>query len=196
VQPVPGRDDELRVVAVMRLAPRKRAMPLMRILDEASRTLAPDVRLTATVVGDGPERTRVERFVAQHGLHDRVDLPGRLTHEQILAAFAHADVFVQPSVKESFGLAALEARTAGLPVVAREQTGITEFVTDGVEGLLAHDDAGLALALVRLGRDPALRSRMAAHNREVPPAQTWPQVLRVVRDAYDAAILRRVTTDA
>lgn len=195
VAPVPGADDELRVVAVMRLAPRKRAMPLLRALDGAAGALAPQIRLVAIVVGEGPERRRLERFLAQHGRHESVQLPGRLTHEQILDVFARSDVFVQPSVKESFGLAALEARTAGLPVVARAQTGITEFVTDGVEGLLAADDAGLADALVRLGRDPGLRQRIAAHNRAVEPAQTWPHVLRAVRDAYDAAILRRVTTD-
>jgi glycosyltransferase involved in cell wall biosynthesis len=196
VDPVPGGPDELRVAAVMRLAPRKRAAPLMRVLHEASEALAPDVRLTAVVVGDGPERTRLERYLARTGLAAAVDLPGRLTHEQILAVFGRSDVFVQPSVKESFGLAALEARTAGLPVVARSQTGIGEFVTDGVEGLLAPDDAGLVAALVRLGRDPGLRAGMAAHNRSVEPAQTWPGVLRVVRDAYDAAVLQRATTDA
>lgn len=196
VEAVPGPPDVLRVVAVMRLAPRKRALPLVKVLDAAARALEPQVRLEATVVGDGPERRRLERYLAQHGLDRRVRLPGRLTHEQILDVFAHSDAFVQPSVKESFGLAALEARTAGLPVVARSQTGITEFVTDGVEGLLADDDAGLADALVQLGRAPVQRQRMAAHNRSVEPSQTWPGVLRVVRDAYDAAILRRVTTDA
>ena len=53
-----------------------------------------------------------------------------------------SDVYIQPSVKESFGLAALEARTAGLPVVARSQTGTSGFIHDGVQGLLADDDPG------------------------------------------------------
>lgn len=187
----PGPPDALRVVAVMRLAPRKRAMPLLRILGDAAAALAPDVRLTAVVAGDGPELTRARRVVADAGLADRVRLPGRLDRGALLETFAASDVFVQPSVKESFGLAALEARTAGLPVVARAQTGITEFVRPEVEGLLAVDDAALAAALVRLGRDRGLLDRIAAHNREVPPEQTWERVLDIVRGAYAAAAARR-----
>ncbi|MEZ5116393.1 MAG: glycosyltransferase family 4 protein [Candidatus Nanopelagicales bacterium] len=186
--PAPGR---LRVVSVMRLAPRKRAMPLLRVLHQASVRLDPAATLTAQLVGDGPERGRLERFLRDHDLAGRVTLTGRLGHDEILDLYARSDVFVQPSVRESFGLAALEARTAGLPVVARSQTGIGEFVADGVDGFLAPDDEGLADALVRLGRDPALTAAIAAHNATHPPAQTWPYVLDVVADAYAQALARR-----
>ena len=104
--------------------------------------------------------------------------------------FARSDAYLQPSVRESFGLAALEARSAGLPVVARSQTGTTQFVHEGVEGLLADDDAGLAAALVRLGRDRGLLTRMAEHNRSTAPAEAWPHVLEVVDAAYAHARAR------
>ncbi len=74
---------------------------------------------------------------------------------------------------ESFGIAAIEARTAGLPVVARADSGIREFVHDGVEGLLASDDAEMVDAIVRLVTDPALRQRIRTHNRTVAPMQDW-----------------------
>ena len=177
----------LRVVTVMRMAPRKRALPLVRILGAAARALDDRGGLTATLVGDGPERGRAERYVRDRGLGDRIRFTGRLDRDGILAVFAASDAYLQPSVRESFGLAALEARSAGLPVVARQQTGTTEFVRDGVEGLLAEDDAGLVRALVRLGSDRDLVESMAHHNRTTPPAQAWPNVLRIVTEAYARA---------
>jgi len=96
-------------------------------------------------------------------------------------------VYVQPSIRESFGLAALEARTAGLPVVARSQTGTTQFIADGVQGLLAADDDGLAGAVVRLGRDRALLRAIREHNRTTPPRDAWPRVLETVAQAYRRA---------
>ena len=112
---------------------------------------------------------------------------GRLDRAEILEVFANTDLFLQPSVKESFGLAALEARSAGLPIIARSQTGTTQFVHDGVEGLLADSDAGMAQAIMRVARDRALLDRIAAHNESTPPDDTWPRLLALVLDAYLAA---------
>jgi len=181
----PEAHDGVRAVAVMRLAPRKRAIPLLDLVAEAARDL-PHGRLRLTLIGDGPERARVERRGRERELP--LELPGRLTHAQIRDLYATCDVFVQPSVREAFGLAALEARTAGLPVVARRETGITEFVSDGVEGLLAGSDEQMAQALSRLASDDALRASIAAHNRSVEPRQTWPHVLEAVDAAYDRAM--------
>lgn len=175
----------LRVVTVMRLAPRKRAVPLVRILARAQAALAP-VEVQATVIGDGPTRSAAER-ASRALLPDGITFTGRLDRAGILERFATADVFCLPSVREAFGLAALEARTAGLPVIARSQTGAVDFVRDGVTGLLADDDAGLAAALVRLARDRSLLDRIAAHNRATPPEQQWPEVLDLTRAAYAAA---------
>jgi glycosyltransferase involved in cell wall biosynthesis len=187
VAPLAADAGQLRVVSVMRMAPRKRTLPLVRILEAAAGRLAPDVRLTAVLVGDGPERARAERQVRAHGLGDRVRFAGRLPRAGILEVFAASDVYVQPSVKESFGLAALEARTAGLPVVARSQTGTAGFIHDEVQGLLAADDPAMVRAIVRLGRDRALLAAITAHNRSTPPQDAWPNVLAIVADAYARA---------
>jgi len=185
-----GSADELRVVTVMRLAPRKRLMPLLRIVERARRALAGSVRITLGIVGDGPERRRAQAFIREHDLGSSVSLLGRLDHDGIAEVFANADLFIQPSVRESFGLAALEARCAGLPILARAQSGTTQFVRHGVEGLLVDSDRAMGQALMRLARDRQLLERMAEHNRSTEPVDTWTGVLRTVDEAYARAIAR------
>lgn len=182
---VPRSDDVLRVVSVLRLAPRKRALPLVSVLHRAIAGSAGRIR--ATLVGDGPDAGRVQRYIERHGLGDVITLAGRSPHTRIRAHLASSDVFIQASVRESFGIAALEARTAGLAIVARSQAGSSDFVTDGVEGLLSDDDAGLVSALLTLQAEPALLGRIIDHNTSVPPIQAWPNVLDHVQRAYDTA---------
>lgn len=189
---VPPPDDVLRVVSVLRLAPRKRVIPLVSVLHRAF--VASGGRISATIIGDGPESSRVHRYIARHGLEDVITMAGRLPHARIRAVFATSDVFVQASVRESFGIAALEARAAGLAIVARSQAGTADFVNDGVEGLLAADDAGLVEALVTLQTQPELLSEIVQHNATVPPQQAWPSVLAEVESAYQVAIDARRRT--
>ena len=101
-----------------------------------------------------------------------------------------SDVYLQPSIRESFGLAALEARAAGLAVVVHADSGSTQFVHDGVEGLVARDDTGMVAAVVRLAHDPGLLNAITAHNRTTPPNETWAHVLARVREAYMRARAR------
>ncbi len=187
---VAGDPDEVRLVAVMRLAPRKRAMALVTMAHRASADLPSGRRLRLTIVGDGPVAAQVRRYVEKHSLaHGRfvVDLAGRLTPGAVKATLASSDAFVAPAKLESFGIAALEARTMGLPVLAYAATGISTFVRDGVEGLLASDDEAMTDAIVRIASDDALRVRIAEHNRSTDPEEAWPHVLQVVADAYTSA---------
>jgi glycosyltransferase involved in cell wall biosynthesis len=187
---VAGDPDEVRLVAVMRLAPRKRAMPLVRMGAAASRTLPARRRLRLTIVGSGPMRSQVQRYVDKHDLaHGRysVDLAGRLTPDEVRATLAASDAFIAPALLESFGIAALEARTVGLPVLAYAATGISSFVRDGIEGLLAADDRGMVDAIARIASDDDLRERIALHNRTTDPEQSWPHVLETVDAAYAEA---------
>ena len=179
----PGRRNGtvLGLVTVMRLAPRKRVFPLLRIIKSVADR---GVQVHLTVVGDGPDLARAQRKVRTLGLSNQVRFAGRCDRQAICSIFADSDVFIQPSVKESFGLAALEARSAGLPVVARAQTGTTGFIRDGREGLIASDDAGMVAAILRLAGDARLLASISDHNRQVPPAETWPSVLRSVDEGY------------
>ncbi|WP_435199936.1 glycosyltransferase family 4 protein [Janibacter sp. GS2] len=174
------------VVTATRLAPRKRVVALLRVISAAVERLGPGA-LTLEVYGDGPLRPLLERRIDALGLRDVVTLRGRVPRSDLALAYREADAYLSPTRLEAFGIAALEARTAGLPVIARADSGVREVVTDGLSGLLASDDDGLVDALVRLAADATLRTRLAHHNVTTPPVQTWDRVVGLARAEYRRA---------
>ncbi|GAA3678729.1 hypothetical protein GCM10022237_42620 [Nocardioides ginsengisoli] len=174
------------VVSVMRLMPRKRPIQLLRMMEEVRR-LTPhrDVRLV--VVGDGPLRGRFERAVRRKGLGDCVEITGRVGRSEVLDVLRTASLYVAPAPKESFGIAALEARCAGLPVVAFRSSGVGEFVRDRIDGLLVADDTEMAVAMAELIQHDELRERITAHNRRVAPRFGWADALTRTDALYRAA---------
>jgi glycosyltransferase involved in cell wall biosynthesis len=186
-------DAPLEVVAAMRFAARKRPLAVLEVAARAKQLVqssggsgsAPRMRLT--LFGEGPERGRLERFAAHHDMTDWVTMPGRVGRDQLRDRYWHSDIYLTPARLEAFGIAALEARTAGLPVVSRQDTGVGDFVVDGVNGLLGADDEALAQGLARLLTDPGLRLRITETNRTVAPAQDWPSVAALAEDEYRRA---------
>lgn len=94
----------------------------------------PDTRLV--IVGDGPERERLEQEARSLGLLDTVLFTGLLSRKQVINSYAGADLFIFASVTETQGLVLGEAKAAGLPVVAVEALGAAEMVNHGVDGFL------------------------------------------------------------
>lgn len=175
------------LVHVSNFRPLKRVDDVVRVFAEARRRM-PGTPLGLRLVGDGPERARVEALVRDLGLEasveflgERIDLP---------AVLRESDVFLLPSETESFGLAALEALACGVPVVASRVAGIPEVVADGEVGLLAPvgDVSGMATHVVRLLGDRALLERFSRAARRHVEAhfQLEPMVSR-----YEA-LYRRV----
>ena len=181
----PRGSGPLRLISVLRLAPRKRVLPLLEMAAAASAQTAAGISLT--IVGDGPARHRATSRAAtlMHrtpGLS--VQFTGRLDRIGILEHFAQADLFVQPSVRESFGLAALEARCAGIPVLARTQSGSGTFVVNQQSGILVPTDQAMTAALVELASDPSQLERLRVGAGTAVQNVGWPVVLQAVHDAY------------
>lgn len=175
------------VVSVMRLTRVKRTLPLARILRQVHEAVGDRGDTGAVVIGDGPQRVALERYLHRHHLRDWVELPGRLDRSEIRERLERASVFLAPAERESFGIAPLEARALGLPVVASSRSGVGEFVRPGIHGLLASDDRGLADHVTTLLRDDGLRRSMAAHNRGEPIAHDWPAACRRALQLYAVA---------
>ncbi len=186
VKPVARGDGTIVVASVMRLESRKRPMALVRMLRRLRRVVPRRIPLRALVIGEGSQRGPMERYLAHYGM-GWVELTGRLEREKIRATYAETDLYVAPATLESFGIAALEARCAGIPVVAFRRGGVGEFIGHGHEGLLASDDRELVKAMARLVSDDRLRDTMSAHNRSQLPSVNWPTVLRRTEAAYNEA---------
>lgn len=181
-----GGDGVVHVVSAMRMVSRKRPMAMLKVLQEARSVLDPAVELRATIVGEGPWRRLMEHHLRSRG-PGWVELPGRVTKDELRALHHGADIYLTTALLEAFGIAALEARAAGLPVVARRGTGADDFVRDGVDGLLADSDPSLAGALAHLAADDGLRGRMRAHLLATAPTQDWPGVVDATLAEYRRA---------
>jgi glycosyltransferase involved in cell wall biosynthesis len=188
-----ARDETTSLLTVMRLNPKKRPLALVGLMKRLATLVGPRRRIRLRVAGDGPWRARLGRAVERSGLSREIVLLGHQSREQLRDLLAESDMFVLPTILESFGLAALEARCAGVPVVAMRASGVAEHIVHDVNGLLADSDAELALHVALLARDPVRRAALASWNRETTPPVDWPQVLERHLALYRQAIdMRRV----
>jgi glycosyltransferase involved in cell wall biosynthesis len=123
----------------------------------------PTARLV--IVGDGPERKRLEALIQATGLHESVSLLGKVA--DAWGVLMGVDVFVVPSVKEGLPYAILEAMAAGLPIVATRVGGIPEVLADRRSALLVPpaDSRALGQAICDLLRDPSLAAALAGEAR-------------------------------
>ncbi len=179
----PGTAAVPTLVSVMRMARRKRPLALIRMLVDIREQLG-DRPWQAVLVGDGQQAGAVESRLRAVGLDDRVWLTGRLERPEVLKVLAGADLYLAPSRLEAFGLAALEARCSGLPVVAMRSGGVGEFVRDGVHGYLVEDDREMARRAGELLADRGLRRRMAQACRRDDPDLDWSSTVERSISAY------------
>jgi glycosyltransferase involved in cell wall biosynthesis len=187
----PERDGDVHFVSAMRLSRKKRPLALVRAFAEAVRFVAGAPPMRLTIAGDGPDRSDVRRLAAELGIEANVTLAGHLDRAQLRSLYASADVFVLPSERESFGIAALEARAAGLPVIAMLAGGARDFIAAGANGLLARDNRELSTFISRLALDRPLRRYIANRNRVAPSEYDWSAVTAAHRAIYEAAVLTR-----
>jgi L-malate glycosyltransferase len=141
------------------------------------------------MVGDGPERARVEQRCRQCGTCGEITFIGNLPLvEEVLIG---ADLFLLPSESESFGLAALEALSCRVPVIASNAGGLPEVVTDGECGFLypVGDVDGMADGAARLLADDALHRRFADHGRRRAVEQfAVDRVVARYREVYESVL--------
>ncbi|MEO7262428.1 MAG: glycosyltransferase family 4 protein, partial [Jatrophihabitantaceae bacterium] len=152
------------IVSVMRLAARKRPLRLLKVLREVRARVPAAISVEVQIIGDGPQREVIVDYLRRHRMTSWVELTGQLDQPAICGRFADADLYVSPATLESFGIAALEARCAGLPVLAFAGTGVADFIEHGRNGLLVRSDNQLAAALARLACSPAARAELAGHD--------------------------------
>lgn len=183
--------SEIVFASAIRLSRKKRPMRLIRAFAEAVRFVAGSPTMRLVVAGDGPERPAVRRLANELGVGDRVELAGHLSRAELRDLYARAHAFVLPSERESFGIAALEARAAGLPVIGMLASGVRDFVHQGLDGLLARDEAELSRHMSRLALDAPFREYVRHRNRTVAPPYDWADVRAMHLGLYAHAAANR-----
>ncbi len=164
-----GNPEDTVLLYVGRLSDEKQLAHIRPTLEAL-----PNTRLV--LVGDGPARSQLEQDFA--GLP--VTFMGYLDGERRSSAYASADIFVFPSRLETFGLVVIEAMAAGLPVVASRVGGVSDIVSEGVNGYTF--DSGDKLMLqegVRklIASGPANRRRMGLAARAYAETQSWDAIM-------------------
>ena len=158
-------DAPVRVICVGRLSPEKGHVGLLQSFARARSRGAQHSELV--LVGDGPERQRIEQTIAELGLGSCVHLRGRLPENETLREVAQSDLLVLSSFMEGLPVVLMEGMALGLPVIAPRVAGVPELVEDNVHGLLFAPAAWDELAdrLTRLLGDSELRQRLAREGR-------------------------------
>ncbi|HEU4952579.1 MAG TPA: N-acetyl-alpha-D-glucosaminyl L-malate synthase BshA [Holophagaceae bacterium] len=141
--------------------PVKRVMDVIQVFERVRKQIP--ARLV--MVGDGPDRAEAEAYCRDQGFAAEVRFTGKQL--DVGSVLACSDLFLLPSATESFGLAALEAMSYGVPVVAAAVGGVPEVIREGVDGYLRPmgDVDGMAEAALSILRDPAAHARMGERAR-------------------------------
>jgi glycosyltransferase involved in cell wall biosynthesis len=186
-----GIGPEKRVLLIVgRLSSEKDHRTLLEAMQRLQGSVPPPHLL---IVGDGPERSRIEEAVRALGLTGAVTLAGQVPSAE--PYYGVADICVLSSLSEGSPNALLEAMAAGVPVVATTVGGIPEMVTHGESALLIQprDCQAMTSAIAALLAGPELARRLAARARELvlerhsPQARTRRLVEIYGRLAADAA---------
>jgi glycosyltransferase involved in cell wall biosynthesis len=155
-------EDKILIVTLGRLVGRKNNIELIEII----KGLCREFNCHLFILGDGPERSSLEKKIHKLGLEDSITLTGRVGYEkfQIMSA---SDIYVSTAIHEGFGLVFLEAMESGLPVVSYNNGGQVDFLIDGTTGFLVElgQVDRFRHCLKMLLRSSELREKIRRHNR-------------------------------
>lgn len=145
----------------------------------------PNVKLL--LISDGDQRTPLQQHVRKLGIENSVLFLGKVSAERLYSLYHEADVYVQPSLYEPFGIAILEAMSMRKPVVATRVGGIPEIIANEVEGLLVEpgNSLQLARAIKRVFLDSSLRRTLGNNaRRRVEKEFTWEAIAKKTLKLY------------
>lgn len=156
--------DEIVVGFVGRLNPEKQVEKLAQLFDR-------DSKLRFLVVGDGPERAKLENMFSGHPVH----FTGKLTGEKLYDAYACIDIFVHFGVEETFGQTIQEAKAMGIPVIAPNSGGPKFLINSGIDGYLVdgHDEVAYVEPVLSLANNEPERLRMGEAARRSVLGKDW-----------------------
>lgn len=141
------------------------------------------------LVGDGPDRKRIEEEITRRGLEDHVSITGYIPREEVFALLSCSDLFLFPSETETQGLVLLEAMSVGVPVVAADAMGAGEVLRDGRGGVaVPATPEAFAEATYKLLTDPTFYQEKQLSAREKAKEWSSSAMTRRLLSLYHATI--------
>ncbi len=152
-----AKADDFVIISVAALHERK---GLNYLIEAFAKVAEKKEKVKLTIVGEGPERKKLEKLIKNLKLDDKVTLTG--SQKEIAFLLGASDLFVLASIKEAFGLAILEAMEAGIPVIGSNVGGIPEIIENNKTGLLvkAKDVESLKEKILQLMENKPLRQKL------------------------------------
>lgn len=180
------KDDEKIVLSIAALHPRKGLKYLLEAFAKVSQEY-PKMKLV--IVGEGPEKGDLEKFIKNLGIHHRAVLLGY--QQNIPHILKSSDIFVLPSVKEAFGLVLLEAMAAEVPIIASRVGGIPEIIQDHENGELveAGNSDSLAEKIKELLEHESLGEKFVSHGTRMVKNFSAQVMAQKTQQIYDKILL-------
>ncbi len=179
---------EIRITTVMRITRKKRPLTFIKSIPKILSKIKTNKPVKFCIIGHGVQMKKVKQEIHKLKIEEQVELMGYLSRAEIKKIFQKTDIFVSPTLKESFGIAVLEARCAGLPIVAMNYGGVKDFIKSGQEGFLAKSDKEYIDYIVELIDHEKLRKKMAEHARENTDDFSWKKIIENHLLVYQKAI--------
>ena len=141
------------------------------------------------MIGDGPERNNVEKMCRDLGICNRIHFLGKT--KKIEQFLVNADLFILPSETESFGLSALEAMAAGVPVISTNTGGLPEVNVDGFSGYLSDvgDIDSMSRNAISILKTDSELEKFKANARVQAMKFDLPKILPQYVELYESLIL-------
>jgi 1,2-diacylglycerol 3-alpha-glucosyltransferase len=177
-------DGEALLISVSRMVQEKNLDFLIDAIAKV-RELSP-IPFKCLLVGDGPEKARLEKKVAALGLDGEIVFTGKMTPHEVARCYLAADLFVFASTSETQGMVLIEAMAGGCPVVAVRASGVYDVVKDGFNGLMvAESTESWSRAVVRLLTDRRRLSLLSENSKtfaeDYAEEKICDQILRLYR---------------
>ena len=185
-------DNGCTLVMVTRLSREKNIAEILCYFPALLRAM-PEAQLI--LVGDGPDRRRLERLAARNGLSEHICFAGRIDPDEVYRYYALGDIFVSASTFENHSISCLEALACGLPLVCREDASLRGVLDDNGNGIIYHTEDEFVGAVTRILRDKRLREAMRERALDRAAEYSDARFVRRTLELYESLLMASDTKE-
>lgn len=179
------KNDRIVITTVSRMTHKKRVESIINIAPDIIRKYPNALFL---MIGSGPLKSKLEGKVSKEHLENNFFFTDAVPRETVFALLNESDIFLMPSKKEAFGVAALEAFSKKLPVIAFKSSGVSDIIVHGKTGFLVYNDQELAKYIEILIQNQNLRLKIGNNAYQELNKYKWNDITKQIIDLYSLMI--------